>query len=174
MVDLMICRLKNLLFFDILLLYCDTNLNSSIICCIFSCNMYLFLVLLFHYQHYHFARVIKIFLMHLLFYQRLCYQLNQQLLLLFFKLIFLKQFLLHPLQIFQRYREVFDHIYCLNFYLCFQQKTKIHILLHILQVQLNRFNRISLDSIEYFIFVHQQIFHLVTKVKFILSSISNG
>ena len=33
----------NLLFFDTPLLYCYTNLNSSIICCLFSGDMYLFL-----------------------------------------------------------------------------------------------------------------------------------
>ena len=42
MVDLMHC-LTNLLFFDIPLLYCYTNLNSSIICCLSSGDMYLFL-----------------------------------------------------------------------------------------------------------------------------------
>ena len=40
MVDLMHC-LVNLIFFDIPLLYCYTNLNSSIICYLFSVNMYL-------------------------------------------------------------------------------------------------------------------------------------
>ena len=40
MVDLMCC-LTNLLFFDILLLYCYTNFNSSMICCLFSKDMYL-------------------------------------------------------------------------------------------------------------------------------------
>ena len=41
MVDLMCC-LTNLLFFDISLLYCYSNLNSSIICCLSSGDMYLF------------------------------------------------------------------------------------------------------------------------------------
>ena len=41
-VDLMLCRLKNLLFFDIPLLYCYTNLNPSIICCLSSGDMNLF------------------------------------------------------------------------------------------------------------------------------------
>ena len=40
MVDLMHC-LTNLLFFDIPLLYYYTNHNSSIICCIFSGDIYL-------------------------------------------------------------------------------------------------------------------------------------
>ena len=35
--------LTNLLIFDILLLYCYTNPNSSIICCLSSGDMYLFL-----------------------------------------------------------------------------------------------------------------------------------
>ena len=35
--------LTNLVFFDIPLLYCYTNLNSSIICCLCSGDMYLFL-----------------------------------------------------------------------------------------------------------------------------------
>ena len=34
MIDLMLCRLTNLLFLDISSLYCYTNLNSSIICCL--------------------------------------------------------------------------------------------------------------------------------------------
>ena len=42
MVDLVYC-LTNLLFFDIPLLYYYTNLNSSIICCLSSGDMYLFL-----------------------------------------------------------------------------------------------------------------------------------
>ena len=41
MVDLTRC-LTNLLFFDIPLLYCYSNLNSSIICCLSSGDMYLF------------------------------------------------------------------------------------------------------------------------------------
>ena len=40
MVDL-ICCLLTLLFFDISLLYYYTNLNSSIICCLFSGDIYL-------------------------------------------------------------------------------------------------------------------------------------
>ena len=43
MVDFMLCCLTNLLFFDIPLLYCYTNLNSSIICCLSSGDMYFFL-----------------------------------------------------------------------------------------------------------------------------------
>ena len=39
MVDLIYC-LTNLLVFDIPLLYCYTNLNSSIMCCLFSGDMY--------------------------------------------------------------------------------------------------------------------------------------
>ena len=42
MIDLMLCRLKNLLFFNIPLLYCYTNLNPSIICCLSSGDMSLF------------------------------------------------------------------------------------------------------------------------------------
>ena len=42
MIYLMHC-LSNLLFFEIPLLYCYTNLNSSIICCFSSRDMYLFL-----------------------------------------------------------------------------------------------------------------------------------
>ena len=33
--------LINLLFFDVTLLYCYINLNSSIICCLFSRDIYL-------------------------------------------------------------------------------------------------------------------------------------
>ena len=41
MVDL-VCYQTNLLFYDIPLLYCYTNLNSTIICCLSSGDMYLF------------------------------------------------------------------------------------------------------------------------------------
>ena len=41
MVDLA-CYLTNLLFFDIRLLYCYTNLSSSIICCLSSGDIYPF------------------------------------------------------------------------------------------------------------------------------------
>ena len=34
--------ITNLLFFDIALLYCYTNLNSSINCCLSSVDMYIF------------------------------------------------------------------------------------------------------------------------------------
>ena len=44
MVDLMLC-LTNLLFLVVSLLYCYTNLNLSIICCLSSRDMYLFLEL---------------------------------------------------------------------------------------------------------------------------------
>ena len=40
MVDLIYC-VANVLFFDISLLYYYTNLNSSMICCLFSGDMYL-------------------------------------------------------------------------------------------------------------------------------------
>ena len=40
MVDLTRCQ-TNLLFFEIILLYCYTNFNLSIICCLFSEDMYL-------------------------------------------------------------------------------------------------------------------------------------
>ena len=39
--DDLMCCLTDLLFFDISLLYCYTNLNSSIICCLFPQDMYL-------------------------------------------------------------------------------------------------------------------------------------
>ena len=140
MVDLMRC-LTNLLLFDIPLLYCYTNLNSSIICCISCGDMYLFFVLLFHYQHHHFASTLEIFLMHLLFYLQFCYQLNHQLLLLFFELLFFEAVFIASVVDFQSYQEVLNHIYCLHFYPCFLQKTEIHIFLHIF----------SLGSIEYLI-----------------------
>ena len=91
--DLMRC-LKNLLFFDIPLLYFYTNLNSLIIYCLSSGDMYLFwYILLFRC----FVILSETFSKHSLFYQQFCYQLNRQLLLLFFELLFLMQFLLHPL-----------------------------------------------------------------------------
>ena len=119
-------------FFYIPILYCYTNLNSSITCCLSFGDMYLFWgssgdiyllfsfsfffffffwvvvvvvvgsgdggwlwlqLLLFHY----FVILEQIFLKQLLFYQQSCYQLNHQLLLLFFKLPFLMQFLLPPM-----------------------------------------------------------------------------
>ena len=42
MINLMFRCLANFLFFDIPLLYCYTNLNSSIICCLSSGDIYLF------------------------------------------------------------------------------------------------------------------------------------
>ena len=124
MVDLMDC-LRNLLFFDFLFIYSCTNFNSSIICCLSSGAMYRFLVLLFHYQHHHVLRatLLRTFLKHSLFYLQFCYQLNRQLLLLFFELLFLKQFVLHQLQIFQHYQEVFDYI-CRYFSYVFSKRQK--------------------------------------------------
>ena len=42
----LIHRLTNLLFFDITLLYCYTNFNSPIICCLSSGDMYLIFLML--------------------------------------------------------------------------------------------------------------------------------
>ena len=124
MVDLTYC-LINVLFFDIPLSYYYTNLNSSLICRLFSGSIYLFLVFLNH-SHMSSKHVVKILLKYLLFYEKCFYQLNDQLLLLCFDLLFLKQFLLHLLQIFQYFQEVFDLkflIYCLTFYQYFKQRS---------------------------------------------------
>ena len=50
------------------------------------------------------------------FYQQFYYQINNQLFLLFYELLFLKRFLLYLLQIYQHYQEVFGYNYSLNFY----------------------------------------------------------
>ena len=98
MVDLASC-LTNLLFFDILLffilLYCYTNLSSSVICCLFFGVMYLFYgasISLLSSSFFECSSIecnsVGDFSKHLLFYQQFCYQLNHQLLLLFFELLF--------------------------------------------------------------------------------------
>ena len=95
MADLM-HYLTNLLFFDVPLLYCYTNLNSSIVLCLSSEDMHLFFGASISLLASSFCKHNKGILMHLLFYQQFCYQLNHQLRLLNFELLFLKQFLLHP------------------------------------------------------------------------------
>ena len=84
-----------------------TNLNSSIISCLSSGDMYLslgqlflHLLLLFHYL----VILQQVFLKYLLFYQQFYYQSNHQLFRLFVQLLFSMLFLLHPLQIFWHYQ----------------------------------------------------------------------
>ena len=145
MVDFMLCFLTNLLFFDIPLLYCYTNLNSSIICCLPSGDMYLSLFFLFHYYHQHCASMIKIFLMHLLFYQQLRYQLNHQLLLLFLNCSFWSSFYCIRFRCFSTIEKFFTLL--LKFLLMFLTKDKnAYPFVYIL----------SLGSIEYLIFIQRK------------------
>ena len=68
MVDSMHC-LTNLLFFNIPLLYCYTNLNPSIICCLPSGDMYLLLGASISLLASDFFEILVI-------YQQFCYQLS--------------------------------------------------------------------------------------------------
>ena len=83
-------------FFDIPLLYYYTNLNSSIICCLCSGDIYIFLLIfLFHPNLSLNAILLKYFveiLKYLSFYQLFYCQSNHQLFLQFFQLLFLEQF----------------------------------------------------------------------------------
>ena len=117
--------LTNLLFFDIPLLYCYTNLNSSTICCLSSGDMYLL-----------FGASISLF----------CNSLGN-----FFETLVILSAILLPIKLpvasavfwIALFEAVFiasvDHIYCFNFYPCFKQKAKIHIILHIF-FYISRFN----------------------------------
>ena len=107
----MVDCLANLLFFDIQLLYYYTDLNSSIICCLFSGDVYfyfsIFILFSFAFECNSFENGIVLeILQYFLFYQLFYCQLNHQLHLLFFELLFLKQFLLHLLYIPTHYQEV--------------------------------------------------------------------
>ena len=97
--------LTNLSFFDTVLVYYYTNLNLSIICCLFFCRYislfwYLYFILMFlnAIPLKHFVNEIPLdeillrILKYLRFYQLFYYQLNHQLLLQFFELPFLKHF----------------------------------------------------------------------------------
>ena len=80
------CYLTNLLFFDIPVLYCYTNLNSSIICCLSSRDMYILFGASISLSASLFfeCKSDGDFLKRLIFYQQFCYELNHQLLLLFY------------------------------------------------------------------------------------------
>ena len=138
MVNLINYGPTSLIFFDIPLLYYYTNLNSSVICCLSSGGTYFFLVVALSTSTSvsSFGNLLLDFQKHFLFYLQF-FILSHQLLLLFFELFFLKQFLLRLLQIFQQYQQVFDCIYYLNVYPCSQQKINVHILLHILCLQIH-------------------------------------
>ena len=102
-------------FFDILLLYYYTNLNSSIICCLPSIDIYLFFGLPASDETFQIIKIQLIWRFFGIFFQKTRYFIsnfinsaitsviisatlsNHQLLLPFFKLLFLMQFLLHPL-----------------------------------------------------------------------------
>ena len=139
MVDLM-HYLTDLLFFSIPLLYCYIILNSSIICCLSSGDMYLFYVASISsfcnsLGDFFECKSVEPFII-----------LSEILLPIkppvgsagFFLLLFslFEAVFIASAVDFQHDQEVFDHIYCLNFYPCFQQKTKIGILLHLF----SRFN----------------------------------
>ena len=124
MVDLMHC-LANLLFFDIPLLYYYVNLNSSI-STFFFLKIYIFLlVFLFHSHLFLNAILLKYcveILKHLLIFHVFYFQLNRLSSLQFFELLSLKQILLHVLQIFQSYQELFNYTYCSYF-----QQFQLHV-----------------------------------------------
>ena len=140
MIHLM-CYLTNLLFFDIPVLYCYTNLNSSIICCLSSRDMYILFGASISLSASLFfeCKSDGDFLKRLIFYQQFCYELNHQLLLLFYIARFEAVFVGSVVDFLALSRSFWPYL-LLNFYLCFSQMTKIHILLHIL---ISRFNWIS-------------------------------
>ena len=79
--------LTHLLFANIPLLLYYVNLNSSIICCLFSGDVYIFLWVFLIHPNFVNVIPLKIVLKHLLFYWQFYYQLNHQLFLLLFKLL---------------------------------------------------------------------------------------
>ena len=119
--------LTNSLFFDIPLLYFYTSLNSSIICCLFAGDMYLS----FGASDSSLASLFCGFLETLVILSAILLPIKSPVTSAIFRLLFLKQFLLHLVLIILLCQEIFDHIYCLIFYPCFLQKSKICILLHI-------------------------------------------
>ena len=152
------------LYIYIPLLYYYINLRSSIIFCLSSGDVYLPLdtslscsfVTVFELFWCEVFEIFCSFISNFITNQvisRIC---------CFFELLFLKQFQIH-LQLIVWYDQedlgFFNHS---SFYPCFWQKTKIHNLLQIfdLQVELNSASAL--------------IFSLITKVMFILSSIFSG
>ena len=130
--------LTNLLYFDILLLYYYTNLNSSIICCCFFFFGDMFLC--FSNFGSLFCNSLKCstecdsledFFEIFLIFEQFCYQLNHQLLLLFFELLVLKQFFIASAVDFLALSRSFSPYLLVKFLPMFLAKDKkIHILLH--------------------------------------------
>ena len=135
MVDLMhfICwLLKNLLFFDIPLLYYYNTLNSSIICCLFSGDMCLCFGVCDSSLASLFCERFQDFFETLVILSAIFLPIKSPIASAVFRIaLFEAVFIASVVDFFLRYQSVFDHIYCLNVYPCFLQKTKILILLDI-------------------------------------------
>ena len=110
-------HLSNLLFFGIPLLYYYVNLNSSIICCLFFGDIYLSfgipLLASFDDNSLDFFECNSVDTHVIL--SAILWPIKSPVASAVFELIFLKQFLLHLLQIFYQCQQVFDYTY----YLCF-------------------------------------------------------
>ena len=152
--------LTNSLFFDIPLLYCYTNLNSSIICCLSSGDMYLFLgVALFTFTS-------------ILSFDD------------FFETLIILSAILLPIKssvasaIF--WIALFDAVFIASVvdYLAISGSFWLYLLLKFFTYVISKRQK----SISFYIYAlfcfnwisHFYIFHLITIVEFILSSISNG
>ena len=141
MVDLMHC-LTNTLFFDIPLLYHYISLNSSIISCLFSGDMYLS----FGVSDSSLASLFCGFLD----FSETVVILSAILLLIkssvtsaVFRIVLFKAVFIASVAVFFPYQEVFDDIYCLNFYPFFAKDKNPYPFTYIL----------SLGSIEYLILI---------------------
>ena len=109
----------NSLFFDIPLLYYYASLDSSIICSLFSGDMYLSYGVSDSSLASLVCERVKDFFETLVILSAILLPIKSPVASAVFGLLFLKQFLLHLLLNFMRYQEVFDHIYCLIVYPCF-------------------------------------------------------
>ena len=83
--------------------------------------------------------------------------------LLVFELLFLKQFLLPLLYIFEHYREAFDYTSCLIICSCLSKSQK--------SISLYIYSAFRFNWISHF---YNDCNYLITRVKFILSFVSNG
>ena len=138
--------LTNSLSFDIPVLYYYTSLDSSIICCLFSGDVYLsfgvsnsLLASLFCERSS--AEGVEDFFETLVILSAILLLIKSPVASAVFWIVLFEAVFIAFVVDFLHYQEIFDRIYCLNFYPCFSQKTKLHILLHIfyLKVQMNTF-----------------------------------
>ena len=122
MVDLMHC-LTNSLFFDISLLYYYTSLNLSVVCCLFTGDIYLS----FGNCYSSFSSLFCVFLDFFETFILSAILLPIKLSVasaVFWIALFEAVFIASAVDFFLRYQEFFDHTYCLNSYLFFFAKEK--------------------------------------------------